>query len=926
MGDRVKGLALAVLALALAAPGTHAQSRPGTISGTVVAQDGGLPLPGARVRVDDQDRVTLTGQDGRFVLANVPAGAHRVTVSYLGYGAETRDAAVAAGSDTPVEFRLRPAALALDGITVQGQRQGQARALNQQLTATNITNVVAADQIGRFPDANIGDAVKRIPGITALSDQGEARFVSIRGTEPRFNSVTLNGERIPSAEGDVRQVQLDLVPSDMVAAVEVTKALTPDMDADAIGGAVNIVTRAAPPATRLSATLGSGYNLRGDNPMAIASGVAAGRLFDDRLGIVVSGSYFDHDLGSDDIEASWAEGEDTPGAFVEEFEIRRYEIRRTRRSVSAALDWRISPGNTVTLDGMYNHRDDWENRYRLLYEMEEPDADGVQEAVLLPQTKGGIGGSRGDNARLEDQRVRSLQLRGEHLLPFGMQADWSVSWARASEDTPDERYIEWESDDVPVRADLSNPRKPRLALVDGALSPGDYAFGVIEDIDGHTHDRDVNGRFDLRIPFSAGRTTLQAGVRVRDKGKARTERYAEVSPADGGLGTLAEGGWRDFTERGFLAGDYRAGVFTRASFLGGLDLGDDARFEREEVLDEFIPGNYDADERVTAGYAMLTRRMGDRLTVIAGVRVEDTDLDYRGFELNVDEEEFSATEGSDRYTSVLPGVHLRYEPSAGTVFRAAWSNTLARPNYYDLVPYRIIVVEDDELELGNPDLRPTTSMNWDLMGEHYFRSVGLVSAGVFYKNVDDFIYAYGQDDAADPLTGTVFSRVTQPQNGSDAELWGLELALQRTLAFLPGALRNLSVYGNYTFTDSKVSGLGIEDRDESELPLPGQARHVANASLGYDTRTLSLRGSLNFQSAFLDPDGLGDAEFYDRWYDRSTHVDVNGSLLVSRGVRLFVEANNLTNQPLRYYQGVRSRVMQEEYYDRRFSAGFKYDF
>jgi outer membrane receptor protein involved in Fe transport len=127
---------------------------------------------------------------------------------------------------------------------------GQARALQQQRHSANITNVVAADQIGRFPDANIGDAMKRIPGIAVQVDQGEARFGLIRGTEPRLNSITLNGERVPSAEGEVREVQLDLIPADMVQSIEVNKAVTPDMDADAIGASVNIVTRQDPPGQR----------------------------------------------------------------------------------------------------------------------------------------------------------------------------------------------------------------------------------------------------------------------------------------------------------------------------------------------------------------------------------------------------------------------------------------------------------------------------------------------------------------------------------------------------------------------------------------------------------------------------------------------------------------------------------------------------
>lgn len=215
------------------------------------------------------------------------------------------------------------------------QRQGQAAALNQQQTSDNVTNVVAADQIGRFPDANIGDAMKRIPGINVAMDQGEARFGLIRGTEPRLSSVTLNGERIPSAEGDQRNVQLDLIPADMVQLIEVNNTVTPDMDADAIGGSVNIVTRSAPPEQRILATLGSGYNMLSERGMTLGSLVVGDRFLNDNFGVVLSGSYYNHYLGSDDIEAVWNE-DDNGAAYVEEFEVRKYDVQRLRRSLAGS--------------------------------------------------------------------------------------------------------------------------------------------------------------------------------------------------------------------------------------------------------------------------------------------------------------------------------------------------------------------------------------------------------------------------------------------------------------------------------------------------------------------------------------------------------------------------------------------------------------
>ena len=196
-----------------------------------------------------------------LLLVNIPAGSHQVTISFIGYSSVQQAVQVGSGQSVALTLSLAPGVNIGDEILVLGDRlKGQAKAINQQRSNINITNIVAADQIGRFPDANIGDALKRIPGITIQGDQGEARNFVVRGLPSRLNSVTINGDRIPSAEGDNRNIQLDLIPSDMIQTIEVSKAVTPDMDADAIGGSINLVTRSAPNGLRVSGTLASGYN------------------------------------------------------------------------------------------------------------------------------------------------------------------------------------------------------------------------------------------------------------------------------------------------------------------------------------------------------------------------------------------------------------------------------------------------------------------------------------------------------------------------------------------------------------------------------------------------------------------------------------------------------------------------------------------
>jgi TonB-dependent receptor len=267
------------------------------------------------------------------------------------------------------------------------------------------------------------------------NDQGEARNIIIRGGAPQLNSVTINGERIPSAEGDNRNVQMDLIAADMIQTIEVSKALTPDMDADAIGGSVNLVTRAAPAGQRIVVTGGALYNSLSQAVTPNGSFTYGNRFAKDKLGVVVSASSKDHVFGSDNAEFEW-NFDDAANPYIFNYEVRQYDVRRLRQNLSANLDFRLAPGHTIFVQSMYSNRKDWENRYRLRMQTERED-DGSYSAQIRMQTKGGAADV--DNARLENQTMYSTALRGEHL--FGkLRTDWSLSRSFANELRPNERY------------------------------------------------------------------------------------------------------------------------------------------------------------------------------------------------------------------------------------------------------------------------------------------------------------------------------------------------------------------------------------------------------------------------------------------------------------------------------------------------------
>ena len=912
----------------------------------------GLNVPGAEIVIESLKRGTVSNQDGQFTLVDIPEGSHQLSIKYLGYKTMNRGVNVEAGKTVSLNIMLSSDEVALESIQIVGRSSGQAKALNTQKNNTNITNVVSTDQIGKFPDANIGDATKRIPGITMQVDQGEARNIIVRGLAPQLNSVTLNGSRIPSAEGDNRNVQMDLIPSDMIQTIEVSKAVTPDMDADALGGSVNLVTRTTPQDFRLSATLGSGINFITDKRILNGSFLVGDRTENKKFGWMVSASINDNDFGSDNVEAEWSNEfeyytgeEDEEGEPILEeldvnpyasvFEIRKYLVQRVRRSFSANFDYKFDDNNQIYVKTMYNWRDDRENRYA--YATEILDGEDIEmgdfeidngnvlrfPAEAVRETKGGIPGGRIQNRRLEDQRMQNYSLGGDHL--FGsLKFDWLASYAKASEERPNERYIVYTSE---FGIDNRGTNRYPLHTPTESVSLTDFEFDELSEENQYTDERDLNIFANFELPVNILKTDsdgiLKFGLRGRFKDKTRDNDFYEFEPIDN-FETLADvPSIKTYEGSDFLAGSqYRPGFFASPDFLGELNLFDGNQFEGELLPEEYLTGNFDVTENVYAGYLMTRQDISDKLSLLAGVRIEHTQIESTGNEIVFDEEGDLAGNNvlndESSYTNVLPGLHFKYDINPNTIVRLAWTNTLARPNYEQLVPYREINNEDEEIILGNSELEPTTSMNFDFMAEHYFESVGIISAGVFYKDIDDFVYVFISEDEP---TGY---DLIQPMNGDNASIFGGEVALQRNLDFLPGFAKNFGIYLNYTYIHSNAEGIRNEDGDErGEMDLPGAAPHMFNGSLSYATKKFSARLSANFSDAYLDE--LGGNDFEDRYYDEQFFLDFNISYSITDNLRVYADLNNITNQPLRYFQGNKNRTMQMEYYNRRLAVGLKYD-
>ncbi|HEA22287.1 MAG TPA: TonB-dependent receptor, partial [Pricia antarctica] len=632
---------------------TNILAQTGNVTGTI-SDENGFYLPGANVMIPSLSKGAISDFEGKFTLLEVPEGTYTLSVSYLGYNEKEQQIVVNADITTEVSLFVEQKSLELDGVDVVAFGLGsQAKALSTQKNNLNITNVVSTDQIGKFPDVNIGDAVKRIPGITMQVDQGEARNIIVRGLSPQLNSVTLNGSRIPSAEGDNRNVQMDLIPADMIQTIEVSKAVTPDMDADALGGSVNLITRTSPQGFRVSSTLGSGINFITDKAIINGSFLLGDRTKNGKFGWMLSASFNDNDFGSDNIEAEWTDEfeyysgtDDIDGEPILEevdvnpytnvFEQRKYLVQRVRRSFSANMDYKFDVNNTIFLKTMYNWRDDRENRFALGQEILDPEdielgdftiTNGVPTrfpAVVARQTKAGIDNDRNKNRRLEDQRMQNYSLGGNHLWG-NLKFDWMSSYAKASEERLNERYAQYESE-YTVTSDVLNPRYPRFYAAD----PGDatnfeaFAFDEITEENQYTEEEDINVFVNFQLPadfFGQGDGFVKFGGRGRFKSKLRDNTFFEFDLEDD-LPTLANVPLKDYSSADFYAGNqYAIGSFASEDWLAELDLVNGA-----PVPDEFLRANFDVDENVFAGYVMANQKLSESFGILLGLRVEATSI------------------------------------------------------------------------------------------------------------------------------------------------------------------------------------------------------------------------------------------------------------------------------------------------------------
>jgi len=810
-------------------------------------------------------------------------------------------------------------AVDLDRVEVRPQLESQTRAVDLKRSSDAIEDAVSSDAMGVYPDKNVAESLQRLPGVSVTRDQGEGRFVVIRGLDANLNSVSVDGIAIGTPEDSSRAAPLDVIPSDSTERLRVVKSPTPDMPGDAIGGAILVESASA--FDRDGRSLrgkieASHQQLSGETSPKAAFNYS--EVFADTFGVAVGVNYQKRTFESDNTEVEYGnfEGGADDDLFATSLQRRKYEIERKRIGANLNLDWHPDEDNRYYLRTLYSQFDDAETRQRTIFDFGDE----------------GITALGGNQYRVDDLAADSIQKRmryrtkkentfaasvgGENRLS-GAVVDYKVGYTRTEERVNDEMEarFEYAGDDLSATVD-QNSRVPRIALSDaGWMDNGNYDFDRMvlspKRVDDKEHSAQVNLRFD------GDNASYKFGLlgRWRDRDVDSNERELRVGP------DIALSDWTTGTpeHRGGTLGQGMSSDAMRrywAQFGGQYsarpqDAGGNALASLEE--------DYTAREDIFASYAMGTWDIG-ALRIIGGVRVENTQFSATGNSVDVASNGRSYTVTpltvSRSYSNVLPGLHLRYDAGDAWVLRAAANKTVSRPSFGDIAPRVGLSRGDEEVRIGNPQLDPYESKNIDLSIEKYIGTTGILSLGLFHKSIDGYIVntVSTSDPAYPDFT------VTRVINGNKATVKGAEFNWQQQLAFLPAGWDGLLVGASGTWLDTDFDP-GLAGRERDDFMLPRASKHVYTAHVGYEKAGFSTRVAAVYRSEYLDT--LGDNAAYDIYVAPNTQLDFSLDYKITANVSVYLEAQNLLDKPLELYQGTRARTLQMEEYGRTYALGLK---
>ena len=953
-----------------------------TVTGTVLDEQNN-PMPYASVEVQKTTIGATADINGKFAVTGVPVGKQTIVISFLGYQTKLLPVTVETGKTIDLKVKMDPVAIQGKEVVITAQARGQAQAINQQLNANGIVNVVSADKIKELPDANAADAAGRLPGIMVQRNNGEGDMLIIRGLDPKYSSVALNGVVTPPSSATDRSTSMNLISPDIISGIEVSKANTADQDADGMGGTVNVLVKEADAKRRLDVSAQGGYSGQIDQYSNYkATLFYSDRYFDKKLGLMLAGNIESYDRSADKLDVSY----DCPGYFqLPQINIEKLTAtsdRRNRYNGSAIFDFRFNSKNSVKMVNMFSQTNDDIFQRQKSYYMVSGNSNQLRFQGILSNSA---------------SYMVSNAFDGKHILG-NTELDWAVARSQTNSRKPNENTLQFRDPspfpDVTTAASL-NP----LTAIASATQEDIRQFYLYQGIfmSYHNNETEWSGKLDYKIPFSflnkqiSGNIKLGGKMRIKDRVSVSDRWSASVYANTGANSVLnvvdrflyepnASGllGIMSFLDPNFSAPRFLNGMSPSVNVNYALDRKKVAQFfNNNNPYPLFVPtqnittGNlyqympnqkvqndYTGHEDLYAAYLMGEINIGKMITFIPGVRLDYQYVRYTAYKgMNISDNNLDApmdlgtiqkTLDSNTQINILPDFHLKIKPVSWFNIHLAFTETLARPDYTYLAPRTQIDPTSQMITFSSTKLRSTKSDNFDIICSFYTNKYGLFTIGAFRKNITDFIYkrtAYiVQGTPTDPsvfgLTNDYLGyQVNYPLNNTGKSyIQGLEIDAQTNFRWLPGEvriLRGIVFSGNATFMESqshyqmttfKSLPTGMVNADSIFTDrLVKQPNLLLNASLGYDYKGFSGRISYSYQdNVMITPSQRIDG------YDRQTTLafqrwDLQLKQKINKKLSVYFNMTNIFNAPDRGVQDCTGFYTSVGYYGMGMNLGIKYD-
>jgi len=947
-----------VFSLLLTAPAqsrpelTPPQGRKGSITGKVTDSSGGV-LQGAQISIEPTGVTAASDVQGQFLINDLDPGSYTVTVTYVGLAKFTQNVNVAAGQAASVEAKLALESQNLEVLVTAERPAAEVEAVNRERTADNIVQVLPDEVIRSLPNANMADALGRLPSVTIERDEGEGKYVQVRGTEPRLTNTTIDGINVPSPEGGVRQIKFDAIPADIVESVEINKTLQANMDGDGIGGSVNLVTKTAGERPTVNVSGMSGYTpILGGRGLVETTGTVGKRFgAHKKWGALVGGSYDWNGRGIDDLEpvpdlATLPGG--TQARYFEAVDIREYKYYRSRWGLAGSADYKIADGSNIYMRGLYSDFHNYADRWVYSLTDNTPGiqlqgSNGCPVDPVTNQTFAPCGGtpSFNDQIRRPDYAIGSVLLGGYHVLSTTWYS-WDVSASRARQiGGVGDRTASFSSNlaSSSCQFDLANTKSLYLPQWTPACFTEAYTNQTTLPLSRMQVNNGLTAQLNLQATGAVAKryhlgsrvSTIEIGAKFRNAHKfsdTSTDNYFPTGT--GATITLADFA-NSFSNSNYYQGAYKLGPNPAFTAVYNAFKADLAANSANYSLTHDVSSQFDLIEKVSAGYLMNTVDFS-KVRLVAGVRFEGTNLSTAAPDVDPDGQFLGTIRTfTGSYVKVLPSASLRFSLGKDTYLRTVYSRGLSRPDPQEIAASTTVdnsTLGKVAVSFANPNLKPENADNVDVLIEHYINPFGMITAGYFYKNLTDplastsFPITSGVFSGTDCSLSTVTCTGSRPINAGSAWINGFEAAYLQHLSFMPGALRGLGFSANYGYTASRTSGIpGRTDHPR----LVRNAPHTWNVSPTYDRGRVSMRIGLSYNAQNIAGYGDGtNGPFGDNYFYPHLQFDAQGSVRMTHGLSFVMYGLNINNEVFGFYNGSPQFMVQREFYRPTIAAGFRW--